>query len=49
MFTLLKDIFIGLLFVTVYVTLMIPYKIFDLYVWFKLRKSNKNKTKNEKF
>jgi hypothetical protein len=43
MFTLLKDIFIGLLFVTVYIILMIPYKMFDLYMWFKLKKKNREK------
>jgi hypothetical protein len=43
MFTLMKDILIGLLFVTVYITLMIPYKIFDLYMWFKLKKKKREK------
>ena len=41
MFTLMKDILIGLLFVTVYIILMIPYKMVDLYMWFKLKQKNK--------
>jgi hypothetical protein len=43
MITLLKDMFIGLLFIMVYIMLMIPYKIFDLYMWFKLKKKKRER------
>lgn len=43
MLTLIKDIFIGFLFVTVYVMLMIPYKMFDLYMWFKQKQKKREK------
>jgi hypothetical protein len=43
MFTLMKDVFIGLLFITVYVMLMIPYKMFDLYMWIKQKRNKREK------
>ena len=43
MFTLMKDMFVGLLFVTIYVILMIPYKMFDLYMWIKLKRKKREK------
>jgi hypothetical protein len=43
MYTLIKDMFIGLLFITVYVMLMIPYKMFDLYMWFKLKQKKRER------
>ena len=43
MFTLMKDILIGLLFVTVYIILMIPYKMVDLYMWIKQKRKKSEK------
>jgi hypothetical protein len=43
MYTLIKDMFIGLLFIMVLIMLMIPYKIFDLYMWFKLKKKKRER------
>jgi hypothetical protein len=41
MFTLMKDMFVGFLFITVYVILMIPYKVVNLFMYFKLKQKNK--------
>lgn len=43
MYTLIKDMFIGLLFITVYVMLMIPYKMFDLYMRFKQKRKKRER------
>jgi hypothetical protein len=43
MITLLKDMVLGFIFIMVYIMLMIPYKMFDLYMWYKLKKKKREK------